>query len=59
MIADALGVDVETLEDGLVDQASLLFIASAVELLGLSEEAQAGLDQSSAIRQVIVRCLPA
>ncbi|OLT44095.1 hypothetical protein BJF85_20520 [Saccharomonospora sp. CUA-673] len=56
---DLVVLDVETSEDGLVEQAPLLFITPSVELLRVFEEFQRGLDELGVVGEVGVGCLEA
>ncbi|WP_229686864.1 hypothetical protein [Longimycelium tulufanense] len=51
-LGDVLVVDVEGVEDGLVEHAPLLVVAAPVQLLGLFEQCEAGVDEPGTVGEV-------
>ncbi|WP_246470733.1 hypothetical protein [Saccharopolyspora phatthalungensis] len=51
-VGDLLVFDVEAVEDRLVEQAALLLGAAPVQLVGVFEELEAGLDEPGAVGEV-------
>ncbi|MGA8115664.1 MAG: hypothetical protein WCA46_18550 [Actinocatenispora sp.] len=54
-VCDLLVLDVEGLEDRLVEQTPLLVVAAAVQLVGLFEQRETGVDELGAVGEVGVR----
>jgi hypothetical protein len=54
MVGDLIGFDVEAVEDRLVEQAPLLVVAPAVQLLGVFQQFQAHLDEAGAVGEIVV-----
>ncbi|WP_280299475.1 hypothetical protein [Nocardia neocaledoniensis] len=48
MAVDLLVVDVELLEDCLIEQAALVFVAAAIQFLGVPQQCERGFDESGA-----------
>ncbi|WP_280473549.1 hypothetical protein [Nocardia asiatica] len=48
MAVDLVLVDVELLEDCLIEQAALVFVAAAIQFLGTLQQCERGFDESGA-----------
>ncbi|WP_245372805.1 hypothetical protein [Crossiella equi] len=55
MVGDLVVIDVEAVEDRLVEHAALLFVATAVELLGVLQQGERGFDEPGTVGEVLGR----
>ncbi|WP_245573299.1 hypothetical protein [Amycolatopsis benzoatilytica] len=55
MVGDLVVIDVDAVEDRLVEHAALLFVAAAVELLGVLQQGERGFDEPSTVGEVLGR----
>ncbi|XMG32300.1 hypothetical protein AMYBAR_001154 [Amycolatopsis bartoniae] len=55
VVGDLVVIDVETMEDRLVEHPTLLLVAAAVELLGVLQQGERGLDEPGAVGKVLGR----
>ncbi|AXB45335.1 hypothetical protein A4R43_24925 [Amycolatopsis albispora] len=55
VVGDLVVIDVDAVEDRLVEHAALLFVAAAVELLGVLQQGERGFDEPGAVGEVLGR----